>query len=42
MLLVGKNMDLVKKVKIQLSSKFEMKDIGPTHSIPRMDIRRTR
>ena len=33
MFLVGKNMDLIKEVKQQLSSKIGMKDIGPTHFI---------
>ena len=33
MLLVGNDMDLIKEVKQQLSSKFDMKDIGPTHII---------
>ena len=32
MLLVGNNMDLVKEVKLQLSSKFNMKDLSATFS----------
>ena len=40
MLLVGNGMDLIKEVKQQLSSKFDMKDLGPTHFILGMEIRR--
>lgn len=40
MLLVGNNMDLIKEVKQQLSSKFDMKDLGPTHFILGMEIKR--
>ena len=42
MLLVGNNMDLIKEVKQQLSSKFNMKDIGPSHFILGMEIKRDR
>ena len=42
MLLVGNNMDLIKEVKHQLSSKFDIKDLGPTHFILGMDIKRDR
>ena len=35
-------MDLIKEVKQQLSSKFDMKDLGPTHFILGMEIRRDR
>ena len=40
MLLVGNNMDVIKKVKSQLSSKFDMKDIGTANFILGMDIKR--
>ena len=42
MLLVGNNMDLHKEVKHQLSSKFDMKYLGPTHFILGMEIKRDR
>ena len=42
MLLVGNNMDLIKEMKQQLSSKFDMKDLGPTHFILAMEIKRDR
>ena len=42
MLLVGNNMDLIKEVKQQLSSKFNMKDLGPTNFILGMEIERDR
>lgn len=42
MLLVVDNLDLVKEAKSQLSSKFDMKDIGATHFILGMDIKRDR
>ena len=42
MLLVGNNMDLIKEVKQQLYSKFDMKDIGPKHFILGMEIKRDR
>ena len=35
-------MNLIKEVKQQLSSKFNMKDIGPTHFILGMGIKRDR
>ena len=40
MLLVGNDMDLIKEVKQQLSSKFDMKDLRPTHFIIGMEIKR--
>jgi hypothetical protein len=40
MLLVEKYMDLIKEVKQQLSSKFNMNDIGPTHFILGLEINR--
>jgi hypothetical protein len=40
MLLIGNNMDAIKEVKNQLSSKFEMKDLGATNFIMGMDIKR--
>ena len=40
MLLVGNNMDLIKEVNQQLSSKFNMKDPAPTHFILGMEIKR--
>ena len=40
MLLVGNKMNLIKEVKQQLSFKFDMKDIKPTHFILGVDIRR--
>ena len=42
MLLVGNNMDLIKEVKQQLSSKFDMKDLGPAYFIVGMEIKRDR
>ena len=39
-MLVGNNMHLVKEVQQQLSSKFNLKDLGATHFIPRMEIKR--
>ena len=42
MLLVENNMDLIKEVKLQLFSKFDMKNLGTTHFILRMDIKRDR
>jgi hypothetical protein len=40
MLLIGKNMDVIKEVKKQLSSKFDMKDLRATNFIIRMEIKR--
>jgi hypothetical protein len=40
MLLVGNNMDVIKEVKSQLSSKFDMKDLGATNFILGMEIKR--
>ena len=42
MLLVGNNMDVIKEVKSQLSSKFDMKDIGVANFILGMEIKRDR
>jgi hypothetical protein len=42
MLLIGNNMDAIKEVKQQLSSKFEMKDIDATNFIMGMEIKRDR
>jgi hypothetical protein len=42
MLLIGNNMDTIKEVKKQLSSKFDMKDIGATKFIMRLEIERDR
>ena len=42
MLLVGKNMDVIKEVKMQLSSKFDMKDLGAANLILGMEIKRNR
>jgi hypothetical protein len=42
MLLVGNNMDVIKEVKSQLSSKFDMKYIGVANFILGMDIKRDR
>ena len=39
MLLVGNNMEVNKEVKLQLSSKFNMKDISASHFILRMEIK---
>jgi hypothetical protein len=40
MLLVINNMDLIKEVKSQLSSKFDMKDLGVANFIMGMEIKR--
>ena len=40
MLLVGNNMNLIKEVKQQLSSKFDMKDLRMTHFILGMEIKK--
>ena len=40
MLLIGNNMDTIKEVKKQLSSKFDMKDISGKNFILGMDIKR--
>ena len=40
MLLVGNNMDVIKKVKSQLSFKFDMKDLGVANFILGMEIKR--
>ena len=40
MLLIGKNKDFIKEVKSQLSSKFDMEDIGAANFIQGMEIRR--
>jgi hypothetical protein len=40
MLLVGNNMDVIKEVKSQLSSKFDMKDLGVANFIMGMEIKR--
>ena len=40
MLLVGNNTNLIKEVKRQLSSKFDMKDLGSTHFMLGMKIKR--
>jgi hypothetical protein len=42
MLLVGNNMDVIKEVKSQLSSKFDMKDLGAAKFIMGMEIKRDR
>jgi len=42
MLLVGNNMDVIKEVKSQLSSKFDMKDIDVANFILGMEIKRDR
>ena len=42
MLLVGNNMDVIKEVKLQVSSKFDMKDLGAANFIPEMEIKRDR
>jgi hypothetical protein len=39
MLLVGNNMDVIKEVKSQLSSKFDMKDLGAANFIMGMEIK---
>jgi hypothetical protein len=38
--LVGMNMDEIKEVKLQLSSKFDMKDLGVVNFILGMEIKR--
>ena len=40
MLLVGNNMDVIKEVKSQLSSKFDMKDLDASNFIMGMEIKR--
>ena len=40
MLLVGNDIDFIKELKQHLSSKFDMKDLGPTHFILGMEIKR--
>ena len=40
MVLVGNNMELIKDVKAQLSSKFDMKDLGATNLILGMKVKR--
>ena len=42
MLLVGNNMDMIKEVKQQLSCKFNMKDLRPTHFIIGIKIKKDR
>ena len=42
MLLVGNNMDVIKEVKMHLSSKFNMKDLGAASLILGMEIKRNR
>jgi hypothetical protein len=42
MLLIGNNMDAINKVKKQLSSNFNMKDLGATNFIMGMEIKRDR
>ena len=42
MLLIGNNKDVIKEVKSQLSSKFDMKDLGAANFILGMEIRRDR
>jgi hypothetical protein len=42
MLLVGNNMDVIKEVKSQLSSKFDMNDLGVANFILGMEIKRDR
>jgi hypothetical protein len=42
MLLVGNNVDVIKEVKSQLSSKFDMKDLGVANFILGMEIKRDR
>jgi hypothetical protein len=39
MLLVGNNMDVIKEVKLQLSSKFDIKDLGAANFILGMEIK---
>ena len=40
MLLVGNNMEVIKNVKMQLLSKFNMKDVNSTNLILGMEIKR--
>jgi hypothetical protein len=40
MLLIGNIMDAINKVKKQLSSNFDMKDLGATNFVLGMDIKR--
>jgi hypothetical protein len=40
LLLIGKNMDVIKEVKNQLSSNFDMKDLGAFNFILGMKIKR--
>ena len=42
MLLVGNIMEVIKEVKSQLSSKFNMKDLSDANFISRMEIKRSR
>jgi hypothetical protein len=42
MLLIGNNMDAIKEVKKQLSSKFDMEDIGATNFLLGIEIKRDR
>ena len=39
MLLVGNNMEVIKEMKIHLSSKFDMKDVGVSNFILGMEIK---
>jgi hypothetical protein len=41
-MLVGNNMDVIKEVKSQLSSKFDMKDLGVANFILGMEIKTNR
>ena len=41
-MLVGNNMEVIKEVKTQLSSKFNMKDLGVANLILGMEIKRSR
>jgi hypothetical protein len=40
MLLIGNNKEIIQDVKMQLSSKFDMKDLGASNFILGMEIRR--
>ena len=42
MFFIGNNKDAIKEVKSQLSSKFDMKDLGAANFILGMEIRRDR
>ena len=42
MLLVGNNMEVMKEVKMKLSSKFYMRDLNATNLILGMEIKRNR